>query len=386
MNHKTTILYLIAILLPALSCPSLAAPPPNPTASDIFGNTAGGTDVLINNISSSDNTGFGYQALRADTIGSGNSAFGRNSLTMNTTGNSNAAFGVVTLSANTTGSENTAVGHQALSLNLSGNNNTAVGRFTLLRIQESNENLALGHAAGIKLLGGDNNIYLMHPGPAAGVESNTIRVGTNHTRTFIAGIRGKTIGGNAVQVMIDRNGRLGTVVSSARYKKDIQDMNDASHKLLQLRPVTYRYKEPDESGANPIEYGLIAEEVSKVYPDLVAYGADGQIETVQYQKLTPMLLNEVQHMNGLLETEKHKGSILQEQLKNEQLKNQQQAQEIADLKQQAQKMAALEQQVSELQNQSKQIELLTLRLSHIEAQRLVGLIEHANPKPIRHPG
>ena len=94
--------------------------------------------------------------------------------------------------------------------------------------------------------------------------------------------------------MIDANGQLGTVSSSRRFKEDIQDMGEASSGLLRLRPVTFRYQKPFADGSKPVEYGLIAEEVVEVYPDLVVKGADGQVETVQYQKLTPMLLNELQ--------------------------------------------------------------------------------------------
>jgi hypothetical protein len=98
------------------------------------------------------------------------------------------------------------------------------------------------------------------------------------------------------EVMIDSNGQLGTVSSSRRFKEDIQDMGQASSNLLRLRPVTFRYKRPYADGSKPIEYGLIAEEVAEVYPDLVVRGKDGQVETVQYQKLTPMLLNELQKL------------------------------------------------------------------------------------------
>ena len=97
-----------------------------------------------------------------------------------------------------------------------------------------------------------------------------------------------------VPVYINSNGQLGTVNSSIRFKEDVHDMADASSAIFRLRPVTYRYKQAYADGSKPIDYGLIAEEVAEVYPDLVVKGADGQIQTVQYQKLTPMLLNEVQ--------------------------------------------------------------------------------------------
>jgi hypothetical protein len=95
-------------------------------------------------------------------------------------------------------------------------------------------------------------------------------------------------------VVIDSNGQLGTVSSSRRFKEDIQDMGDASSGLLRLRPVTFRYTRAFDDGLKPVQYGLIAEEVAEVYPDLVAHSADGQIETVKYQVLDSMLLNEVQ--------------------------------------------------------------------------------------------
>ena len=115
------------------------------------------------------------------------------------------------------------------------------------------------------------------------------------SKTFIGGIRNVQTGvGNAVAVVIDSNGQLGTVNSSRRFKENIQDMGDSSDRLMQLRPVTYQYKEAYADGSKPLDYGLIAEEVEEIYPDLVAKNPDGEIQTVQYHKLTPMLLNEVQ--------------------------------------------------------------------------------------------
>jgi hypothetical protein len=215
-----------------------------------------------------------------------------------------------------------------------------------------NGNLALGVHAGVNLTSGSNNVYIANAGVAT--ESATIRIGTvGYARTFIGGIRGRrTALANAVPVLIDANGQLGTANSSERFKKDIQDMNDASRKLFQLRPVTYRYKQTDDSTANPLEYGLIAEEVAKVYPDLVAYGADGKIETVQYQKLTPMLLNEYQ-----------KQAIT--------IKKQQD--EIAALKTKTQEVAGLKQQISALQTQVSNFKTLSARLTKLEAQQMVAL-------------
>jgi len=117
----------------------------------------------------------------------------------------------------------------------------------------------------------------------------------NQTSFFAAGIRGVTTGNNdAIPVVIDSNGQLGTVSSSRRFKEDIHDMDTVSSGLMRLRPVTFRYQRPFADGSKPIQYGLIAEEVADVYPDLVTHSADGQIETVKYQVLDSMLLNELQ--------------------------------------------------------------------------------------------
>ena len=170
----------------------------------------------------------------------------------------------------------------ALSRNTTGNNNTAIGS-----------------GAGVSATGSDN-IYVNHPGSSG--ESNTIRIGNGQRRAFIAGIRGVTPGvADAVPVRIDSRGQLGTVSSSRRFKDEIRDMGEASSGLQRLRPVTFRYKQAFADGARPLDYGLIAEEVAEVYPDLVTYGADGQLETVQYDKLITMLLNELQNQHRLIQ-------------------------------------------------------------------------------------
>ena len=97
-----------------------------------------------------------------------------------------------------------------------------------------------------------------------------------------------------LDVLIDANGQLGTMSSSFSFKEDIHDMADASSSLLRLRPVTFRYKQPYADGSKPLDYGLIAEEVANVYPNIVVRDSSGNIQTVQYQKLTPMLVNELQ--------------------------------------------------------------------------------------------
>jgi Chaperone of endosialidase len=149
------------------------------------------------------------------------------------------------------------------------------------------DNIALGYEAGFHLTTGGNNVDIGNLGLAA--ESKTIRIGAGQSKTFIAGIFGSSIaGGDAVTV--NSSGQLGMVMSSARYKHDIHDMDAASSNLMKLRPVTFRYKQ-DPQGER--QYGLIAEEVAQVYPELVSY-ADGKVVTVHYHELVPMLLNEAQ--------------------------------------------------------------------------------------------
>jgi hypothetical protein len=246
-------------------------------------NTAVGSSVLASNDTGFSNSGVGSSALISNTSGSANSAFGVQALAFNTTGHNNAAYGSSALFSNDSGSNNTALGVQALESNFTGSGNVAVG-----------------FQAGVNA-NGSNNIYLGNSGVPD--ESNTMRIGTSstHTRTFIAGIRGMTTGQpNAIPVLIDPDGQLGTVSSSRRYKEDIRDMGAASSDLLRLRPVTFRYKQAAVAGERPREYGLIAEEVAEVYPDLVVHSAAGEIETVQYHKLVPMLLNELQKQHQQL--------------------------------------------------------------------------------------
>jgi hypothetical protein len=119
---------------------------------------------------------------------------------------------------------------------------------------------------------------------------------------------------SGIPVFINSAGQLGTINSSIRYKEDVHDMADASSALFRLRPVTYRFKQAYADGSKPIDYGLIAEEVAEVYPDLVVRNADGQIQTVQYQKLTPMLLNEVQKQHRLLEEQTETIRLLEKRL------------------------------------------------------------------------
>jgi hypothetical protein len=148
-------------------------------------------------------------------------------------------------------------------------------------------------------------------------DNGVIRIGTSGTQGsfFAAGISGVTTGlNNAVPVVIDSNGQLGTISSSRRFKEDIHDMGEASEGLMRLRPVTFRYQKAFADGSKPLQYGLVAEEVAEVYPDLVTHSADGQIETVKYQVLDSMLLNEVQKQQGLIRQQQMEIDGLKEEL------------------------------------------------------------------------
>jgi hypothetical protein len=157
--------------------------------------------------------------------------------------------------------------------------------------------VGIGTQAGVNLTGGNSNIYLANPGGES--ESVTVRIGSSHTRAFIAGIRGVTTGNpGAIPVLIDSAGQLGTVSSSIRFKDDVRDMGEASDALMRLRPVTFHYRGHPEPST---EFGLIAEDVEEVLPDLVTCGADGEPETVLYHELPAMLLNELQKQDRQLD-------------------------------------------------------------------------------------
>jgi trimeric autotransporter adhesin len=210
-------------------------------------------------------------------------------LTANTTGNFNSAVDQRALAGNTSGSNQTAIGDGALLSSTSGSNNSAVGFHALPGVTTGANNIELGNGAGQSLITGSNDIDVGNNGVAA--ESNIIRIGTQGTqsKTFIAGISGASVSGSAV--LVSSTGQLGIVVSSARYKRDIHDMDAASSNLMKLRPVTFEYKQ-DPQGER--QYGLIAEEVARLYPELVSYDTDGKVITVRYHELVPMLLNEAQ--------------------------------------------------------------------------------------------
>ena len=257
---------------------------------------AGSTSLTLSN------TALGHQALLSNTTGFDNTAHGDAALRNNTTGYQNTALGYQALMSHTTGIRNTATGTYALKNNTTGWRNTANGAFALYDATGS-KNLALGYNAGVNLTTGDNNIFIGNLGGVA--ESDTIRIGAGtHTRAFVAGIAGKTTGANdAVAVLVDSAGQLGTTSSSREVKQDIATLGDVSERILSLRPVSFRYKEHAARGDTTPQFGLIAEEVEEVFPELVVHDARGRPETVKYHLLVPLLLNEMQRLNERHEAE-----------------------------------------------------------------------------------
>src|SRR6478672_13832571 len=260
-------------------------------------NTAEGFGALFNNTSGTQNTATGVNALISNTTGSFNTANGVNTLFRNTTGFQNAATGVQALFSNTTGFHNTAAGFQALLSNTTGNHNTAdgdnalvhdttgslntaIGAHTLEQNITGSSNVALGFQAGFNITGSGNVCIGQNIVGVAG-ESNVTRI-----RNI-----GSTAQSNGVFVTVGAGGKLGFQVSSRRYKDDIKPMDRASEALFALKPVSFRYKQEIDPARSP-DFGLIAEDVATVNPDLVARDEEGKIVTVRYQAVNAMLLNE----------------------------------------------------------------------------------------------
>jgi hypothetical protein len=305
-----------------------------------FGNTAIGFQALLNNTSGSFNTATGNSALLNNTSGSFNTAVGH-ALGFNTTGNFNTAVGDVALAENTTGISNTAIGTSALFSLTTGNMNTAIGVEALSSARGGSSNIAVGFGAGENIKGGSYNIDIGNSGTRT--DADTIRIGTAtiQTATYIAGISGATVP-TGVAVIVDSTGHLGTTTSSERFKEAVKPMDKASEAILALKPVTFRYKkELDPAGIQ--QFGLVAEQVEKVNPDLVARDADGKPYTVCYEAVNAMLLNEFLKEHG--KVEKLEATVAQ----------QQKALQAA--------IAALKQTVTaQLNRQAAEIQKLTTRL------------------------
>ena len=255
-------------------------------------NTASGVAALVNNTTGSENTATGVSALSANTTGNENTATGVAALIDNTDGSFNTATGLSALHDNTVGNSNTADGDHALFENNDGSGNTAVGAGALSSISAGSSNTALGANAGHSHFKKDsNNIDIGADVDGVAGESNTIRIGNpDMTTTIIRGISGQTIPSGAT-VLVAANGQLGTATSSERFKEEIKPMDKASETLFSLKPVTFRYKkELDPVGTQ--QFGLVAEDVEKISPDLVVRDENGVVNTVRYDQINAMLLNE----------------------------------------------------------------------------------------------
>ena len=241
-------------------------------------NTANGANALLNNTTGANNTAIGNGTLFNNTIAFGNTAIGFQVLLNNTTGGANTAIGSNALVGNSTGGGNTAFGSGTLSNNTTGDSNTAIGNGALNFNTTGSENVALGEGAGTNVTTATNVICIGSDG--ANVNNSC----------FIGHIRGVTTqNADAMPVLIDSAGQLGTMSSSKRFKKAIKAMDSASETVLALKLVSFQYK---SDNTNTPQFGLIAEEVAAVNPDLVVRDSDGEIYTVRYDAVNAMLLNE----------------------------------------------------------------------------------------------
>jgi Chaperone of endosialidase len=308
-------------------------------------NTAVGAAALLRNITGGVNTANGAFALFNNTTGSRNNATGSNALFTNTIGTSNNAYGFRALFSNITGLTNNAFGDQALHNNTAGNSNSAFGDSALFNTT-GQDNTAVGSFAGVNLTTGSSNVAV---GSAAGTgvttASNAICIGAGvagfnvDDSCFIGNIRDALVAPDAVAVLIDSTGKLGTTSgSSRRFKKEIKPMDAASEAILALKPVSFRYK---GDNTNTPQFGLIAEQVADVIPELVVRDKEGKPYSVRYDQVNAMLLNE----------------FLKEHRKNDE-----QEATIGQLKASAAKQEAT---VSELK---RRIELLTAQLKEPIAQ------------------
>ncbi len=262
-----------------------------------LGNTFLGDDALLNNTTGDFNTAIGSGALQSNTTGHDNTANGDQALTNNTSANYNTANGAEALYSNITGFQNTAngasallrnnrgnrnvaEGYSALFSNLDGNFNTAIGFQALYLNGVGSNNVALGFNAGSNLTNGSSNVCIGYNVVGVGGESNTTRI----SNIYYSVASGRP-------VYINSDNKIGTLVSSRRFKDDIKPMDNASEAILALKPVTFHYKKEIEPNGS-IMFGLIAEDVEKVDPDLVTRNDKGEPETVRYEAVNAMLLNE----------------------------------------------------------------------------------------------
>ena len=372
MKTITKIIY-PAIAVIAFACfallPQAQALTPPPDGGYPGQNTAEGTSALLHLNGGTYNTALGWASLGFNVTGNLNTAVGAGALLLNTadantatglaallsdtTGAYNTANGVYALFSNTEGHDNTATGDYALYSNSSGSNNAAVGRVALYTNSSGSFNTALGAFAGHDLTTGENNIDIGYNVVGLAGESNTIRIGnTDITGAFIRGISGTTIA-SGDPVLVASNGHLGTMTSSKRFKQGIKPMDKASEVIFSLKPVTFHYKkEIDPAGSS--QFGLVAEDVERVNPDLVTRDENGKVNSVRYDKVNAMLLNEF--------LKEHK------KVEEQQSKIKSQTAAIAELKSiLAQQQKATEILTAQLKEQAAQIQKVSAQMEESKA-------------------
>jgi len=266
----------------------------NNTTADF--NTAIGADALRENSTGEKNTASGADALAQNTIGDFNTANGSSALSSNTAGRGNTAVDASALLNNASGSTNTATGISALFANTHGSFNTAIGDAALAANTDADRNTAVGALALNDSAGFRNTAIGFDAGHNVTTASNVICIGSNvdganvNNSCFIGNIRDiQTQNADGIAVLVDSAGQLGTVSSSRRFKKEIEPMDKTSEAVLALKPVTFHYK-TDTKGIP--QFGLVAEEVAEVNPDLVVRDKNGEIYSVRYDAVNAMLLNE----------------------------------------------------------------------------------------------
>jgi hypothetical protein len=333
-------------------------------------NTAVGSGALKSNTTGTDNTAMGAGALEHNTTNSGSTAVGSGALASNTSVFGNTAVGFQTLNRNTDGGDNTAVGTYALQTGIHGNSNTATG-YTALAVNRGNQNTAIGSFALPNNPSGSNNVVIgahalelnlgssddivLGSGAGNGIitASHVICIGAPgeevNNSCYIGHIFGATSSGGSA-VYVTPNGRLGTATSSRRFKEQIKPMDAASEALFSLKPVTFRYKKEIDPQRLP-QFGLIAEEVERVSPNLVIRDAEGKPQTVRYEQINAMLLNEFLKEHQRVQEQEATISQLRSTVARQEVAGLQQRQEVRAL------AATLKQQAAQIQKVSAQLQL-----------------------------
>lgn len=210
------------------------------------------------------------------------------------------------------GEDNVFLGAAAGNFSVSGSRNVGIGAQAFQHLTSGSDNIAIGFNAGDNMFTGTNNIYVKSPAQDFD-ESDTIRIGTDATRCFISGIDGAT-SASGVPVLVNSDGQLGTITSSQKFKRGIRPIT-TSDKLTELKPIEFKYNESiDPQGL--VQYGLLAEDVAKVYPDLVTYDSQGQPYTIRYHLLVPLLLDAYTKQHNMLINQEQQIYALEQSIKN----------------------------------------------------------------------